>query len=57
MFRFDLATVTVNVINLNDNPPQFVTDEDVPQNMVTVPVLEEIPSPYTILTLQVSVYL
>lgn len=54
MFRFDFATVTVDVINLNDNPPQFVNDEGTPLNMVTVQLLEELPFPYTIFTAQVS---
>ena len=43
----------VTVINLNDNPPQFVDESGVPVEIITVPVIEEILPPHVIHTLQV----
>lgn len=51
--RSATATLTVTVINLNDNPPQFVDESGVPVEAITVPVMEEILPPHTIYTLQV----
>ena len=50
--RFDIANVTISVTNLNDNPPLFVDEGDIVDS-IDVQVPEEIPSPYTIETLQV----
>ena len=53
-FRYDSANVTVSVINLNDNPPVFVRDGRIPIDSVRAMILEELPSPYTVATLQVG---
>lgn len=54
LYRSDTASVVVTVINLNDNPPQFV---GAVLDMIRVAVLEEMPSPYTVLALQVILLL
>lgn len=49
IYSLGAATLTVDIINLNDNPPRF----DVNFTMVSVP--EELIAPQNLLTLQVSV--
>ena len=47
--RAEQVTLTVNVINLNDNPPRFMPSEPRPQVYVT----EEQPAPVTVYTFNV----
>ena len=53
-FRFDTANLTVEVVNLNDNPPIFVRMGRIPIDSLNESVLEEIAPPHTVTRLQVQ---
>lgn len=51
------TTINVTVLNVNDHSPMFVMDGGIPVDVISLRVLEETPFPFSLLQLQVCIFI